>query len=202
MKKSLMALVAASLLVPAAARAQMFTATVTGQASGFISPGDQLGGEYGGIVYAGTLDGVTPLFVQRCDYGMMWNPDTDACEGTRGGLPYGSYNVITGATSTTDGVANTAILAARTDTPAASYCANLAPPDVNSHGYSDWYMPSRDELVAVMLKSSVIGRFASSYYETSTETASTGFAAVSYAAAVTQYNKATSYYVRCMRKGN
>ena len=205
MKKFLMALVAVSLFVPAMARAQMFTATVTGQATGFISPGDQLDGEYGGIVYAGTLDGVTPLFVTRCDYGFTWNPDTNACEGTRSYIVWQTLPLtITGASSLTDGAANTAILAVRTDTPAARYCANLAPPDVNSHGYSDWYLPAKNEMNVIYTNRVAIGGFATSNYWTSSEYDTNNPWAMRFSDGIWLYqnSKNQPIFVRCSRKGN
>jgi len=206
MKKMFVAMAAmGGMLLPGAALAQMFTATVTGQATGFISPGDQLGGEYGGIVYAGTLDGVTPLFVTRCDYGMVWNPDTDVCGGTRGLLAYGSYGVVTGATSVTDGASNTNTLAARSDTPAAKYCADLAPPDVNSHGYGDWYLPSANELELLKTHYVAIGNVAagSSYlYWSSTENTYVQAYYMRITSASGGTIKSSPYYIRCMRRGN
>lgn len=201
MKKLVVAVCAFVGLSGAAMAMEMpFTATITGQASGFISPGDVMNN---GMVYAGTMDGVVPYFVTRCDYGYNWNPDTDVCDGTRGALAYQTTLVYVGTTSTSDGVGNTATLAARGDAPAASYCANLAPPDVNSHGYSDWYLPSQEELVFMGGNSGAIGNFlASNYYLASTEVATQNARVVRFPGTLSYDTKTLGHLIRCMRKGN
>jgi len=203
MKKSTAILLALGVMLVSGVASAMempFTATITGQATGFISPGDVMNN---GMVYVGTMDGVVPLFVNRCDYGFNWNPDADTCDGTRGGLAYQTTSVSTGATSASDGAANTAILAARADTPAAKYCADLAPPNVNSHGYSDWYLPSTTELAFVFTHYVAIGNFiTATYYWTSTEYTSNYGYMTRIGTAATYNAKSVGYYVRCLRKGN
>jgi hypothetical protein len=99
-----------------------------------------------------------------------------------------SDQVSTDATSTSDGEVNTNRLAslnfsaafenqvatvlamAATTYPAAIQCANL-----NAYGYSDWYLPAKDELNVLFLNRTAIGNFDSSgdwprsYYWSSTE---------------------------------
>ena len=60
-----------------------------------------------------------------------------------GGHSWGPIGITTNAQSITDGLANTTILAGLTGSyPAADYCYNLT-----EGGYSDWYLPSRQQLV-------------------------------------------------------
>jgi len=58
---------------------------------------------------------------------------------------WGPTNLVTGAESTTDGVANAATLVAipGDNYPAAEYCDALS-----EGGYTDWYLPAHDELLA------------------------------------------------------
>lgn len=118
----------------------------------------------------------------------------------------GSYLVVTGATGTAigTGLSNTtaivsSIIAA--GRPAATLCVNH-----NGGGYTDWYLPSRDELNALYTNRVAIGGFASAYYWTSTETdfrtayvqnltTSGGFPA-GYQTSFFKYN---TYYVRAVR---
>jgi hypothetical protein len=80
----------------------------------------------------------------------------------------GSY-VVTGATGTAigTGLANTnAIIAAQ---GSGSYAASIAR-DYNGGGYTDWYLPSKDELNQLYVnKAAIGGGFANDYYWSSTE---------------------------------
>jgi uncharacterized repeat protein (TIGR02543 family) len=61
--------------------------------------------------------------------------------GTMGKI-WGPTGVTTNVWNTTDGVANTVALAGLTGSyPAADYCDNLT-----ENGYSDWYLPAKDQL--------------------------------------------------------
>ena len=79
----------------------------------------------------------------------------------------GSY-VVTGATGTAigTGLANTnAIIAAQ---GSGSYAASIAR-DYNGGGYTDWYLPSKDELNQLYQQQTAIGGFEGDYYWSSTE---------------------------------
>jgi hypothetical protein len=64
----------------------------------------------------------------------------DKTVGQSSTLRWSSPQVTTGVTSTIDGPTNSASLAAL-GYPMASFCENL-----NTGGYTDWYMPAKDEL--------------------------------------------------------
>ncbi|MCB9990481.1 MAG: DUF1566 domain-containing protein [Rhodospirillales bacterium] len=111
-----------------------------------------------GTVYAGNLSG-TDLFVPPADQsaGTTWNN--------------GTFNwTVTGATSNTDGAANTTTLDGLADAgsphQAAKLCAGLS-----AHGHTDWYLPAKDELNVLYINRAAIGGFetSGSYYWSSTE---------------------------------
>lgn len=133
-----------------------------------------------GTVYAGiSVDGNVPMYVTRCDAGMIWNGVT--CSGTRQSFPWnnGENNyVTTGTTSPVTGANNTAILVsldANSSMPGhqnhapATYCTNLS-----EGGHTDWYLPAYNELTVLFSNRDVIGRFASSsIYWSSSENSNT-----------------------------
>jgi hypothetical protein len=73
----------------------------------------------------------------------------------------------TGEQNTLDIVAQTGNIAA---TCAAVYCSEYA-----INGFSDWFLPSRDELTEMYTNSAVVGGFSSSYYWSSSEYTDPGF---------------------------
>jgi hypothetical protein len=116
----------------------------------------------GGAKYVGTFDpldggGVKKYMTTPADAGLkQWAPVFE--------------NNLT-ATSTTDGSANTVALEARGATYAAGYyCGTLS-----ANGYSDWFLPSRNELALLYANKVAIGGFdvsggwPASYYWSSTE---------------------------------
>jgi hypothetical protein len=80
---------------------------------------------------------------------------------------YNGTNTTTGATSTTDGEANTtAIVADQGVGPYAAYICDT----LTAFGYTDWYLPSKDELNAVYLQQyNIEGGFTTTSYWSSTE---------------------------------
>lgn len=94
-----------------------------------------IGSSYGGGFFAGqiTISGsLYNLIVSPKSTGQLLNQDWG---------PYGS-DISTGATSIIDGYANTVNLAARGSSYAPAYfCKNLS-----IGGFTDWYMPSLNEL--------------------------------------------------------
>lgn len=79
----------------------------------------------------------------------------------------GSY-VTTGATATAIGTGNTNTNTIVSVQGAGSYAAKLCY-DLVLNGYSDWYLPSKDELNKLYLNQAVIGGFAATDYWSSSE---------------------------------
>ena len=114
---------------------------------------------------------------------------------------------VTGATSTSNGKANTDLLVSLSDNGApynganACYGLNLA----NYKGYTDWFLPSAGELSLLMTNSVAIGGFVSSsypYYLSSTETSTSSYNMRRTDQPGTLYTdyKENDRYVRCARK--
>ena len=83
----------------------------------------------------------------------------------------GNYNYIsTGATGTAigTGLANTNTIIVEQSGAATSYAAGLARAH-NGGGYTDWYLPSEDELDKLYINRVAIGGFTSSGYWSSTD---------------------------------
>jgi hypothetical protein len=147
----------------------------------------------GGVVFWLDPSGVHGLVSTVADQGNAeWG-----CEGTLIG-PDGQHTALgTGDT-------NTAAILAGCATPgiAADLCGSLT-----ENGYSDWYLPSVDELYEMYLKRTVIGGFSNNWYWTSTEAAnaddpSTGAWIVIFSNGIQGWTgKAYPFIsVRCVRK--
>jgi len=119
-----------------------------------------------------------------------------------GGAIWGCSGTTTNATSQTDGAQNTTkIVAACTDqTIAARKCS-----DLTAYGYSDWYMPSMDELNCLYVNRTTIGGFptmSGTVYWSSTETNAQWANAQNFStgAQSTINNKTGACRVRCVRR--
>ncbi len=111
-------------------------------------------------------------------------------------------NSITGATGTAvgTGFANTNTIIASQGATATNYAAGLARA-YQGDGYTDWYLPSIDELNILYLNRTLIGGFAGYWYWSSTETSST-YAAANYFYNGTPSNnlgKSADFYIRAVR---
>ena len=83
---------------------------------------------------------------------------------------YNNFFINTGASGTAigTGLSNTNTIITSPGATATSYAAGLARAYTGG-GYTDWYLPSKDELNKLYLNRSAIGGFASYYYWRSTE---------------------------------
>ena len=86
----------------------------------------------------------------------------------------GPTDTFTNTNSLSDGQTNTSILLGLTNPPdlyapykAAGACQALN--DASTYGYTDWYLPARDELTVLNTNRAAIGNFATSQYWTSSE---------------------------------
>ena len=105
---------------------------------------------------------------------------------------------ITGADSTTNGAQNTIDIVAGCST--AGIAARLCS-DLSSGGYTDWYLPAKDQLNTMYSLRTTIGGFAANYYWSSTESSSNNAWAQYFNVFGVQnnVNKSDGYYVRCIR---
>jgi len=130
--------------------------------------------------------------------GIMYVHPTD----NSGGAIWGCSGTTTGATSQTNGENNTnAIVNACSDNTIAAYkCSNLT-----AYGFSDWYLPSADELNCLYLNRVALGGFptiSGIVYWTSTETNAQWANAQNFytGAQSTINNKTGACRVRCVRR--
>jgi hypothetical protein len=115
---------------------------------------------------------------------------------------YNGSDVATGATGTAlgTGLANTDTIVAVQGSPAASYAAGWARA-YKGGGYTDWYLPSKDELNELFLNQAAIGGFGPNYYWSSSEfDAGTAWAkAFDLSSPAYAYSKNGASYVRAVR---
>lgn len=116
-----------------------------------------------------------------------------------GPTPWGCSGIVTNANSDNNGAANTALIVQLCPPPtAAAICNNLV-----AFGYSDWYLPSYNELECLRVNAATIGGFVSGGYWSSTEHATfnanammrtfpSGMSGIS--------GKSNSHNIRCVRK--
>jgi hypothetical protein len=123
-----------------------------------------IGDNYGGGIIAYILVSGDPGYVAGQTHGLIAAPSDQST-----GIVWwnGSY-ITTGATGTATGTgaANTTAIVASQG--AGSYAAKLCD-DLVLNGYSDWYLPSRDELNKLYLNKRAVGGFATYFYWSSSE---------------------------------
>lgn len=112
---------------------------------------------------------------------------------------------LTNANDLNDGSSNTSILQGRTNPPDvfAPYRAAQACYSATDSGYTDWYLPARNELSVLYANRIAIGNFSLiNYYWSSTENNSIGSTIVNFSNGNigNNYNKWNNYNVRCVRK--
>ena len=112
----------------------------------------------------------------------------------------GSYYTATGATATRIGTGNENTIKIVTSQGDGSYAAKLCY-DLNSGGYTDWYLPTIGELTKLYLNRTSIGGFSPGCYYWSSSEIDEGHALVLSAdgSGETLALKTTQYYVRAIR---
>jgi len=114
-------------------------------------------------------------------------------------IKWGEYGVNTNAKSLNDGDDNCSKIIDKLGT-FNNYAAKVCD-ELDAYGYTDWYLPSRDELKVIFENKSAVGNFLESSYWSSTEY--DGFNAF-YVSFINGYSTQTSkeyeYRVRCVRK--
>lgn len=112
----------------------------------------------------------------------------------------GGNNTSTNATGTALGTGNTNTNTIVTVKGAGSYAAKLCA-DLVLGGYSDWYLPSKDELAKLYTNRIAIGNFMDLQYWTSTETRQNAAWGILFynGNASSEYDKANGFRVRAVR---
>jgi hypothetical protein len=113
---------------------------------------------------------------------------------------YNGTNKITGATGTAIGTGNANTTAIVNSQGAGSYAAKLCY-DLVLGGYSDWYLPSRDELNQLYINRLAVGGFSNGDYWSSSEYSSTNAYEFNFTSgSISNYTKSYSAdYVRAIR---
>ena len=153
-----------------------------------------VGDSYGGGIVAYILQSGDPGYVASETHGLIAAPSNQGA-----GIQWGCFGTSVGGTSLAlgTGAANTAIVSAACGAgTAARLCADLV-----LNGYSDWYLPSRDELNKVHINRLSIGEFTTGGYWSSSEySASSAWLVLFFLDGSTHFNsKNHPYYVRAVR---
>lgn len=150
---------------------------------------------YGGIV-AYILQSGDPGYDANIQHGLVAAPSDQSTS-----MKWANTNAATGATGTAIGTGNTNTNTIVSVLGAGSYAAKLCY-DLVLGGYSDWYLPSQDELYKLYLNKVAIGGFSSSFYWSSTEYYSDTMMALYLPFNTGSSNaiyKANTFYVRAIR---
>jgi len=115
------------------------------------------------------------------------------------GIKWSNTLTITGAAGTAVGTGNANTSQIVTDQGAGVYAAWICN-NLNSGGYSDWYLPSKDELDKLYINRAAIGTFFPGSYWSSSEASSSSAYTENFVTGISSLqNKNNSYNVRAVR---
>ncbi len=142
-----------------------------------------------------TMPAAPPLPSVTCGSNTLYVHPVD-----NGSSVWGCSGIVAGAGSDDDGALNTALIVQMCPMPTAAHiCDNLV-----AHGFSDWYLPSYNELECLRVNAAAIGGFANAAYWSSTEGTGIFTANARYRtfpSGVSGYgSKSGVHLVRCVRK--
>ena len=155
-----------------------------------------IGDNYGGGIVAYILQSGDPGYVSGVTKGLIAATE-DQSTGIRWAI---GSEIQTWATGTALGTGNANTNTIVGNQGAGSYAARLCY-DLTLNSYSDWYLPSKDELNKLFINQGTIEGFSAGLYWSSTETSNAQAWAQNFSGVGTtgNYSKDSTYYVRAVR---